>query len=250
MSDFRDKIISEDRVVLLDGKSMNAHMIISDRFLSAADVLYPQIPSIASEYVDVISITYYSPSPDDIPGKLENAYNAFAYPRPIIMSEFTYHADNKRAWDCCWDSGVSDCIGLLGICTQQEQWHYPEEGHFQPRADKFRRYVNVVINTKAYGNEPNKHRIVTGYNWYRFWDISFDSNLEAGGPENANFSQTWGLVDTKFHNAVRPYLKPYEKLLLEMSQTNADVQTAITGETFWPDAAASGTMVLNQGAPQ
>ncbi len=243
---FVDKIEEYDVQV---GPENEGHVILSDRFLGTADELYPAVLAIASEFVDVMSFNVYTSSPSSLGSFFRPIYNQLPEPKPFFISEFSFHKDHARGWDCCFDedleSPVTNCLAHGYDCQGQDKWHYPESFDAGTQASDFASYVSTTMQLKAMADLGKPHRFITGYNWYRFFDIQFEDDATI-----TEHSQTWGLVDALAKADDRPYMVPYVTLSGYMENVNGQVQEAIMDRTFWPETVTSGSIVLNSGPPQ
>ena len=182
-------------------------------------------------------------------------YGSFVLGQPGLSST-AFQDGNEQGWDCCWDTQqgvpIEDCINNgRPECETPEAWHYPEAYDQMNRRTKFEDFVPPIMRARAVHGSMPAHRMVTGYNWYRFWDINYDLLGNDGGPtDGVFFTQNWGLAKTHPLAETPPYMPPYEELGAGMQIVNTAVQEAIGGAPFWPSAPPVPQIVIKQDPPQ
>jgi hypothetical protein len=225
------------------------HQIISDRFPEGYK-RWPKIVKIAAKYCDVLSFNIYRPRPNlgGLEDDLEMIYGLLPIKRPLLISEFSYHADNEWGWDCCWNAQANqpqpDCIRANPVkeqCISYDAWQYPESFYSSAehpyRSNDFRTYLDNAYNTYAGGSFCEA--IVTGVVWYRAFDIPYNGTL--GAPTQRN--QNWGLFNTAVPGAVDPLL------LDAMHDDFCGIQTAISGHSHNGDVCAPKMRVTPECTP-
>ena len=232
------------------------HLIISNRFVGTLDDgkfdLAP-IMRIASKYCDVIAVNLYAKANENELGQaaeaMKNLYNSLPLvgmgqsgpegppmqKRPILITEFAFHADGNSVvaenwgrfespydgWDGCWparpnDKRCANCPVREGEgCTGPFAHGYPNVSDDAARGSSYERYVNNMMNLKAgpsTSTDPAEYaHLVPGYFWYGIYDhpLLRDFNHELprweygstqgwdGVGNYVHATQNWGLLKTR-----------------------------------------------------
>ncbi len=217
------------------------HTILSDRFVDhgAQQPFGPVIHRIASQYCDVICVNLYANrgAVNSEASELASLYGSLYEPRPILISEFAYHADFAKGYDCCmWEEnpGTGDwtphpnCGPASGPCSQTVNYNYPEDFDQNTRATSYGYYMQAMAGARTEDCE----RFVNGIFWYNFFDHPFLSasgdNFEVTHINSGRYqqnTQNWGVYDPKIY-------EPYQTLLNKAQEVNCQVQRIRTGDAW------------------
>ena len=233
-----------DAILLYD--SVPHHAIISDRFVGFSGAQAPFdaiIPAIASQYCDAISVNLYRAANEVQSGAddLASLYASLNQKRPILISEFSYHADNEKGYDCCMEKQGnewiphSNCQGEHPECADVSNYHYPEDFELSRRLISYQTYVETMAEARA----PSCEHFICGVMWYHFFDHPFTAATDPStmNPNHSGLytqiTNNWGMFDPRGNDKEHAEYIPYTGLLNQAATANCMAQRLRTGSSWY-----------------